>query len=90
MLESNKELIEVLVRVVELVLIPILWKVYTVLSTLSSEVQTLKIILVGSDGKNGIRSRVRRLEVRQERMALMMAAQAGETNLSFDSEDTDE
>lgn len=91
-LEPPLQFLDGLVRVIEVVLVPILWKVYAALSGLTTQVGELRTVLIGSDGKDGIRSRVRRLEVRQERIALFIASQGGEYMVKPEAqpEDSDE
>lgn len=74
-----------LVRVVEILIVPfVLWVVKT-LTTIQREVSDLKTVLIGIDGKNGIRSRVIRVERRVERLSAAQAHRHGE-----DASDDDE
>lgn len=77
---SPQDLFEGIIKIVEVLIIPLLWKIYSTLTSInekqalqSGEINTVKTILIGTDGKNGIRSRVRRLERRQEHTALLLA-----------------
>lgn len=74
-----------LVRVVEILIVPfVLWVVKT-LTAIQREVSDLKTVLIGIDGKNGIRSRVIRVERRVERLSAAQAHRHGE-----DASDDDE
>jgi hypothetical protein len=82
-------------HLVEVLLVPILWKVYSALSDMSDKIDAVdgkvnmvQTILIGPDGKNGIRSRVRRLEKKVERIALFQAANTG-TVVHSESDDDD-
>ena len=67
-----------LVRVVEILIVPfVLWVVKT-LTAIQREVSDLKTVLIGIDGKNGIRSRVIRVERRVERLSAAQAHRHGE------------
>ena len=74
-----------LVRVVEILIVPfVLWVVKT-LTAIQREVSDLKTVLIGIDGKNGIRSRVIRVERRVERLSAAQAHRHGE-DVSDDDE----
>lgn len=74
-----------LVRVVEILVVPfVLWVVKT-LTAIQREVSDLKTVLIGIDGKNGIRSRVIRVERRVERLSAAQVHRHGE-----DASDDDE
>lgn len=61
---------EQLLRVVEVLIIPFgLWMVKT-LNSIQKEVTELKTVLIGVDGKNGIRSRVIYVERQVQRLAV--------------------
>lgn len=77
--------VEILFKFVELLLLPFAWhiikrldKLAEVSTTLSSDSRELKTILIGTDGKNGIRSRVMRLERRVETLSIRQASRHGE------------
>ena len=77
--------VDVLFKFVELLLLPFAWhiikrldKLAEVSTELSSDTRELKTILIGTDGKNGIRSRVMRLERRVETLALQQASRHNE------------
>ncbi len=82
------EMFNFLIKLIEIILVPALWKIYTLLSKLSDKVNEVRTILIGADGKNGIRSRVRRLENKVEKLALAHAAVNG--TISHHEEDTEE
>lgn len=78
---------ELIKTVVEVAVIPFsLWIVNTLRLALE-ELRTLRTVLIGVDGKNGMRSRLRRLEKRVEALALQQAARHGEVVEFDDSED---
>jgi len=78
---------ELLKTVIEVAVIPFgLWTVKTLHLALQ-ELRTLRTVLIGVDGKNGMRSRLRRLEKRVEFLTLQQAARHGE---SIDLPDDDE
>jgi hypothetical protein len=67
-----------LYRIIELVLIPFGIYLVRTLTSVASELKELKTVLIGIDGKNGIRSRVIRVERRIERLAAAQAHRHGE------------
>lgn len=77
--------VDVLFKFVELLLLPFAYHIIKRLDRLddngakqTNNTLELKTILVGSDGKNGMRSRVMRLERRVEHLALQQASRHGE------------
>ena len=77
--------LDVLFKFVELLLLPFAWHIIKRLdalaetsTTLASDSRELKTILIGTDGKNGIRSRVMRLERRVENLSIRQASRHGE------------
>lgn len=85
---------DVLFKLVELLLIPFAYYVIKRLDTVAEKVndthgttQELKTILIGADGKNGIRSRVVRLERKVSNLSLQQAARHGETTHLMEPED---
>jgi len=87
--DQSKETIETIYRIVELVLIPLLWKIYQAIDKLKEETSTLKTILIGVDGKNGIRSRVLRLEKSQHQTAIFLARVVG-SHPKMDNDESEE
>lgn len=80
---------EVVKTVIEVAVIPFgLWIVNTLRLALE-ELRTLRTVLIGVDGKNGMRSRLRRLERRVEHLSLQQAARHGEAIELDASEDDD-
>lgn len=78
---------ELLKTVIEVAVIPFgLWTAKTLHLALQ-ELRTLRTVLIGVDGKNGMRSRLRRLEKRVEILTLQQVARHGE---SIDLPDDDE
>jgi hypothetical protein len=65
-------------RLIELVLIPFGIYLVRMLTAVTSDLKELKTVLIGIDGKNGIRSRVIRVERRIERLAAAQAQRHGE------------
>lgn len=53
---------DVLVKVIELLILPATLWLFRTLASLQAEVRSVKEALIGIDGKNGIRSRVERIE----------------------------
>ena len=76
---------EQLLKVVEVLIIPFGLYMVRVLTAIQKEVSDLKTVLIGIDGKNGIRSRMIRVERRVERLAVAQAHRHGE-----DAEEDDE
>ena len=86
--------IDSLFKLVELVLLPFSWYVIKRLNTLGdllnelkNDTRELKTILIGTDGRNGIRSRVIRLERKVEHLTLRQASRHGEVPLEHPEED---
>lgn len=53
---------EIIIKIFEVALLPFaLWVVRT-LNAMLVEIKELRVVLIGVDGKNGLRSRVRRIE----------------------------
>ena len=77
--------VDVLFKVIELLILPF---AYYLIKRIDSMVEVvgqsnktsneLKTILIGADGKNGIRSRVMRLEKKVSNLSLLQAARHGE------------
>ena len=69
---------DVIKTIIEIAIIPLgAWIVNTLRMALE-ELRTLRTVLIGVDGKNGMRSRLRRLERRVENLSLQQAARHGE------------
>lgn len=77
---------EQLLKVVEVLIIPFGLYMVRVLTTIQKEVSDLKTVLIGIDGRNGIRSRVIRMERKVERLALAQANRYGESPLEDDED----
>jgi len=78
---------EVVKTVIEVAVVPFgLWIVNTLRLALE-ELRTLRTVLIGVDGKNGMRSRLRRLERRVEHLTLQQAVRHGESPDLVDEED---
>lgn len=69
---------EMLFKIIELLVLPFAWYIVKKLDSVVATVEDLKTILIGVDGKNGIRSRVMRLERKVETLSLQQAARHGE------------
>lgn len=67
-----------LLKLVEILVVPFALYVVKTLTTIQKEVSDLKTVLIGIDGKNGIRSRVIRMERKVERLALQQAQRYGD------------
>jgi|688.fasta_scaffold11762_17 hypothetical protein len=80
---------EVVKTIIEVAVIPVgMWIVNTLRLALE-ELRTLRTVLIGVDGKNGMRSRLRRLERRVEQLSLQQAARHGEPIEMDTTEDDD-
>lgn len=80
---------EIVKTVIEVAVIPFsLWIVNTLRLALE-ELRTLRTVLIGVDGKNGMRSRLRRLERRVEHLSLQQAARHGEA-IELDTNEDDD
>lgn len=81
---------EIIKTVIEVAVVPFgLWIVNTLRLALE-ELKTLRTVLIGVDGKNGMRSRLRRLERRVEHLTLQQAARHGEAiEINHNDEDDD-
>lgn len=62
MSSGSQELWEFLFKAIEFGIIPFIGYVVKKLSDISEELKALRTTLIGIDGKNGIRSRLNRLE----------------------------
>lgn len=80
---------EIVKTAIEVAVIPFsLWIVNTLRLALE-ELRTLRTVLIGVDGKNGMRSRLRRLERRVENLSLQQAARHGEV-IELDTNEDDD
>jgi hypothetical protein len=79
----NSEVLEFVFKAVELGLIPFVGYLIKKLTDISEEIKALRTVMIGIDGRNGIRSRLIRLERRLERLILN---EAGHNNSSYTSE----
>lgn len=80
---------EIVKTAIEVAVIPFsLWIVNTLRLALE-ELRTLRTVLIGVDGKNGMRSRLRRLERRVENLSLQQAARHGEV-IELDANEDDD
>ena len=79
----NSEVLEFVFKAVELGLIPFVGYLIKKLTDISEEIKALRTVMIGIDGRNGIRSRLIRLERRLERLILN---EAGHNNGSYTSE----
>lgn len=73
-------------KIVELLILPFAWYIIKKLESVVSTVQDLRTILIGVDGKNGIRSRVIRLERKVEQLSLQQAARGADVPTMLDDE----
>jgi hypothetical protein len=64
----------VVFKIVEIAFIPFFWYVVNSLAALNRKVDRAETILIGADGKNGLRSRIIRLERKLERLIVIEAA----------------
>lgn len=76
----NAETWQNLIKILEILIVPFFLWVIKTLTTIQRELSDLKTVLIGIDGKNGIRSRVIRMERRVERLSAAQAHRHGEEN----------
>lgn len=62
----------------ELILVPSFLYIANKMSSLERKSDKLENILIGPDGKNGFRSRLRRLEVKVDNLIIQQASRHGE------------
>lgn len=67
-MSSGQELWEFLFKAVEFGIVPFIGYVIKKLSDISEELKALRTVLIGIDGKNGIRSRLIHLERKLEKV----------------------
>lgn len=82
----NSELLDLVLKLVELGVVPFVIYVTKTLAKISAELKTLRTVLIGIDGKNGIRSRLIRLERRLERLTAIEAHIQGHKHLDLTEE----
>jgi tetrahydromethanopterin S-methyltransferase subunit G len=89
---TTEQAMDAIFRIIELVILPLLafiahkmnnlerklGSTQSEVSKMNSEVSKINTVLIGPDGKNGLRSRLRRLEVKVDQLALQQAARHGE------------
>lgn len=80
---------DIALKFLEILLVPFVAYVIRALSNINEELRTLRTVLIGADGKNGLRSRFRRMENKVDRLALAQAARHEEASLAA-HHDTDE
>ena len=73
------ELWDQMVKILELSVIPFAVWVTRTLNTLTSEIRSLKEALVGMDGRNGIRSKVEKLDTQVSWLVVRYAMKYGES-----------
>lgn len=90
------ENLDLLLKVVEILLLPFAWYVIKRLDAVveatskgNETTNELKTILIGADGRNGIRSRVMRLEKKVSNLSLLQAARHGEAAPLLEEDDDD-
>ena len=76
-------------KIIELLILPFAWYIIKKLEAVVSTAHDLRTILIGVDGRNGIRSRVMRLERKVSNLALQQAARYSEVQLD-ETEEEDE
>lgn len=69
--------LDTIIRLVELLLIPILIRFNQRQDAQGTELNTIKTVLIGADGENGIRSRVVALEKENKKLSLLLARHLG-------------
>ena len=93
---STPEAVSLFIEILKLLVIPAVIYVVKSIHALDRKVDKINTVLIGVDGKNGLRSRIRRLEIKVDALAFAQAHRHGEsshgvpTNLFPDHDDTDE
>jgi hypothetical protein len=62
-----KEIVDYIIRAVEVILVPLLWRLGNSFIAVRDSNIELRTLLIGMDGKNGLRSRIERLENNSDR-----------------------
>lgn len=86
--------VNTLFKLVELLILPFAYYLIKRLDNMAAAIEKsnstsneLKTILIGADGKNGIRSRVMRLEKKVSNLSLLQAARHGEASPLLEDDD---
>lgn len=82
--------VDALFKMVEILLLPAGWYIIKRLDAVVESTKELKTILIGADGKNGMRSRVIRLEKKVSNLSLLQAARHGEASPLLEEADADD
>lgn len=77
--------IEAFVSFLEIIAVPVAMYVINKINQSSSKIDRIEAILIGVDGKNGLRSRIRRLEVKVDALTLAQGRRHGEPIIIADS-----
>lgn len=83
----NSEVVEFVFKAVELGIIPFVAYVVKKLTDISEEIKALRTVMIGIDGRNGIRSRLIRLERRLERFIMNEAGHNGSYTSEMEIDD---
>jgi len=84
---TTPELLDGLIKIIQVVVAPVIVGIYNNQRRNNEELIQLRTILIGADG---IRSRVRRLERKLERVTYTLAGMAGTTHSQQHNEDEEE
>ena len=87
---DTEQAVTVFFRLVEAVILPLSLYIANKISSLERKVDKVDTVLIGVDGKNGLRSRIRRLEVKVDKLSLLQAARHGEVPDIYDKDDEDD
>jgi hypothetical protein len=78
------------ISLVEIIAIPLGAYVINKINQSSSKIDRIEAILIGVDGKNGLRSRIRRLEVKVDGLTIAQGRRHGESiTIIEDDHETD-
>lgn len=90
----SAEFFDQIIKVVELLVLPFAWYIVNSLKDLSkrldevaTEARELKVVLIGVDGRNGMRSRFSRVERRVEQLVVNEASASGANKRFQDHEE---
>lgn len=86
----NLETFTFLSDVVKIIVVPMLAYILKKQTETSNEIQNLRTVLIGIDGKNGIRSRVMRVEAKLQNLSIAQALRHSEAHQQSASESDDD
>ena len=74
---TPEHLFDLAIKLIELGIVPFAAYVIKAIAKINSKVDTISTVLIGADGKNGMRSRFRRIENKVETLNLAYASRFG-------------